>query len=112
MTDTNRRTVGLSIVDGSGQIESNPRREFSVTIREIRRLTTFGQRIVLGSAVALACPGCASKEKVATFPDGMGASMTPPPTTASYDPARQIASGASGSPFGPMPSAIAPEFNR
>jgi hypothetical protein len=71
------------------------------TIKDARRLAARGGMMVLGAVVALACPACASKEKVASGPAGgmdMG-SMSPPPMTAAYDPARQVASGSPSNPW-------------
>jgi hypothetical protein len=67
--------------------------------------------LALGAVVALACPACASKDKVASGQGvGMGAGMAPPPLTAAYDPAKQMGSGSAGSPWGSpgggMPSSM------
>lgn len=76
------------------------------TIKDARRIATRGGMLALGVMVALACPACASKEKVASGPMG-GAGMAPPPMTAAYDPSRQVASGVGNSPWG-SPSSSTP----
>jgi len=78
-------------------------------IKNARRLASWGRMLALGAVVALACPACASKDKVASGQGvGMGAGMAPPPLTSAYDPSKQMGSAGSpwGSPGGGMPSSM------
>jgi hypothetical protein len=64
---------------------------------QVARPVSRSRWILLGAVVALTCPACASKEKVAAGPAG---GMAPPPMTAAYDPSRQVAGSSMANPWG------------
>jgi hypothetical protein len=118
----NRKLVGISTGIGHKGIGKEPFMTLE-TIKNARRLVSRGRMLMLGAAVALACPACASKDKVASGPGvGLGAGMAPPPLTAAYDPSKQMGASSGNSPWGspggampsgmPTASANGSSFNR